>query len=74
VDRSWEYINRSQTRDMNMEIGTEDAKFPEKDYMSGIFVAVHGRGSERSYFHALPKGGELWSMLPIVQKTVQRVR
>ncbi len=31
VDRSWEYINRSQTHEY-MEIGTEVAKFPEKEY------------------------------------------
>ncbi len=27
---------------MNVEIGTEAAEFPEKEYISGIFVAVHG--------------------------------
>ncbi len=25
---------------MNVEIGTEAAQFPEKEYISGIFVAV----------------------------------
>jgi hypothetical protein len=25
---------------MNVEIGTEAAQFPEKDYINGIFVAV----------------------------------
>ncbi len=25
---------------MNMEIGTEAAQFPEKEYISGIFLAV----------------------------------
>ncbi len=25
---------------MNVEIGTEDAQFPEKDYINGIFEAV----------------------------------
>jgi hypothetical protein len=25
---------------MNVEIGTETAQFPEKEYISGIFVAV----------------------------------
>jgi hypothetical protein len=38
VDRSWEYINRSQT---HVEIGTEAAQIPEKKYINGIFVAVH---------------------------------
>jgi hypothetical protein len=26
---------------MNVEIGTEAALFPEKEYIKGIFVAVH---------------------------------
>ena len=26
---------------MNVEIGAEAALFPEKEYISGIFVAVH---------------------------------
>jgi hypothetical protein len=26
---------------MNMEIGTEAAQFPEKEYIRGIFVAVY---------------------------------
>jgi hypothetical protein len=28
---------------MNVEIGAEAALFPEKEYMSGIFVAVQRR-------------------------------
>jgi hypothetical protein len=31
---------------MNMEIGTEATQFPEKEYINGIFAAVH--------FHELP--------------------
>ncbi len=27
---------------MNVEIGTEAAQFPEKEYINGIFVAVWG--------------------------------
>jgi hypothetical protein len=37
VDRSWEYINRSQT---HVEIETEAAQFSEKEYLNWIFVAV----------------------------------
>jgi hypothetical protein len=29
-------------RHMNVEIGSEAAFFPEKEYISGIFVAVQG--------------------------------
>ncbi len=29
---------------MNMEIGTETAQFPEKEYINGIFLAVFIRG------------------------------
>jgi hypothetical protein len=39
VDRSWEYINRSQTHECG--IGTEAAQFLEKEYINGIFVAVY---------------------------------
>jgi hypothetical protein len=28
---------------MNVEIGTEAAQFPEKEYTKGIFLAVHAR-------------------------------
>jgi hypothetical protein len=27
---------------MNVEIGAEAVLFPEKEYISGIFIAVHG--------------------------------
>ncbi len=30
----------SAHRDMNVEIGIEAPKFPEKEYINGIFVAV----------------------------------
>ena len=38
MDRSWEYINRSQTN--IEEIGAEAAQFPEKEYINGIADAV----------------------------------
>ncbi len=28
---------------MNVEIGTEAAQFPEKEYINGIFVAVYSQ-------------------------------
>jgi hypothetical protein len=39
VDRSWEYINRSQT--LNVINGTEAEPLPEKEYINGIFIAVY---------------------------------
>jgi hypothetical protein len=38
VDRSWEYINRSQKHECG--IGTEATRFPEEEYINGIFLAV----------------------------------
>ncbi len=35
MDRSWEIAHRQ----MNMEVGTEAAQFPEKEHINGIFVA-----------------------------------
>ncbi len=39
VDRSWEYINCSQTHECG-KIGIEAAQFPEKEYITGIFLVV----------------------------------
>jgi hypothetical protein len=39
VDRSWEYIKRSQTHECE-NTGTEAAQFPEKEYVNEIFFAV----------------------------------
>jgi hypothetical protein len=38
VDRSWEYINRSQTHECG--IGTEAAQFLFREHINGTFVAV----------------------------------
>jgi hypothetical protein len=35
---------------MNVEIGAEAALFPEKEYISGIFVAVHTHSPLTQYF------------------------
>ncbi len=32
---------------MNVEIGTEAALFPEKEYMNGMFVAMFKMGKKR---------------------------
>ncbi len=42
MDRSWEYINRSETHD-NVETGAEAAQFPEKEYINEISVSVQTR-------------------------------
>jgi hypothetical protein len=34
---------------MNVEMGTEAAQFPEKEYINGIFVAVHSVSSELQF-------------------------
>ncbi len=52
---------------MNVEIGDEAALFPEKEYISGIFVAVHQVGCDsglpiamavwRTFLNLLPGSG-----------------
>jgi hypothetical protein len=38
---------------MNLEIGTEAAQFPEKEYINGIFVAVHATAATTLLFFPL---------------------
>jgi hypothetical protein len=35
---------------MNVEIGAEAPLFPEKEYIKGIFVAVHGEQDIKRHF------------------------
>ncbi len=35
---------------MNVEIGTEAAQFPEKEYINGIFIAVYRTNSALSLY------------------------
>ncbi len=34
-----------------MEIGTEAAKFPRKEYINGIFIAVCGQGGDATHHY-----------------------
>jgi hypothetical protein len=66
VDRSCEYIKIAH-RHMNMEIGTEAAQFPEKEYINGIFLAVYCSCVHRWHnlggvFHWLAGGKKLGSI------------
>jgi hypothetical protein len=36
---------------MSVEIGTEAAQFPEKEYINGIFVAVHNIMQQEAPHH-----------------------
>jgi hypothetical protein len=40
VGRTWEYLDRSQTHDVNVEIGTEAAQFLSWDYINPNFLAM----------------------------------
>jgi hypothetical protein len=51
---------------MNVELGTETAQFPEKEYINGIFLAVYP--AENSILPCSP----LHFMLLAVQYTVYR--
>jgi hypothetical protein len=49
-------IYKSLKDTMNVEIGAEAALFPEKEYINGIAVAVHG--SQRVEFGSSMRNGE----------------
>jgi hypothetical protein len=54
---------------MNVEIGTEAAKFPEKEYINGIFVAVCVSGvTARAPWSRNPAGQPLCASLPSKEK------
>jgi hypothetical protein len=38
-------------RHINVEIGTEAAKFPEKEYINGIFLAVQRKTKQKRAEH-----------------------
>ncbi len=52
---------------MNVEIGAEAALFPEKEYISGIFVAVYKKmsGKFHNFLFKMQNQSE-WKIRPIV--------
>jgi hypothetical protein len=48
IDRSWDYKHK------NVEIGAEAALFPEKEYISGIFIAARTLHSQPFQIRTLP--------------------
>ncbi len=59
---------------MNVEVGTEAAQFPEKDYINGIFVAVYSienkwskddRGKPWLIVNAITGRGDLMTLVTV---------
>jgi hypothetical protein len=76
VDRSWEYINRSQTHECG--IGAEAMLFPEKEYINGTAVAVWGWKVSFTLPHgcfylASRRLHEGWGQHPMVRSSVTKI-
>jgi hypothetical protein len=73
VDRSWEYINRSQTHECG--IGTEAVQFSFCEYIKGIFVAVYTCTKHDLLIHIFLSLGVVMIRCDIVKgKPAQQVR
>ncbi len=64
VDRSWEYLNRSQTHECGNWGWDEAAQFSEKEYVNGIAVAVYetyGMYRQHSMLDTFWKTLQVWA-------------
>jgi hypothetical protein len=53
---------------MNVEIGTEAAQFPEKEYINWIFVAVYTMSSANMDINNYPHPSPFSLMAPMIAK------